>query len=71
VRILTSACAFGAANVTLLTAPFVAFGELSAAWVTAGYALALVASGLTALETGRRSQVLAVVWLRGWPTTPP
>jgi class 3 adenylate cyclase len=65
VRIFTSAYAFAVANVSLLAALFMSFGELSAAWVTAGYVLALVVCGLTFLETGWWGPTLAAVWLAG------
>jgi adenylate cyclase len=65
VGILLFACAFSVVNVSFLTALFAVYSEAGAAWVTMGYALVLVASGLTGLKTGRWSQVLLLGWLVG------
>ena len=64
-RILLFGCAFSVVNVGFLTALFAVYREAGAAWVTMGYALVLVAGGLTALKTGGWSQLLLLVWLVG------
>ena len=71
VRILLFGCAFSVVNIGFLTALFAVYREAGAAWVTMGYALVLVASQLTALRTGRWSQLLLLVWLVGLSTTSP
>ena len=60
VRILLFGCAFSVVNVGFLTALFALYREAGAARVTMGYALVLVAGGLTALKTGRWSQHLRI-----------